>query len=367
MPILLNKTLRLFLDSIGRRDEYEYYLSRFKAVQAGSFALVLPDREGFEEAASVIAFDLEFLVRLGLDPLIVLTGTAAEAMAGMLGEHSGLLTVVTPDPAGELPAQVFAVQAQSRAAGRIAVLVCPSLDRLAALQALVPVVSRRVHVIRLEGALRDEKGTALAYYDAARPERVPLAASDRELATLAGRVLALSPGIHLSVASPLNLLEELFTVKGAGCVVRLGAEIVRIDSTDGLDRERLAALLGESFNRPLRSMACLDRIDTAYIERNYHGAALLERFAAGMYLSKFAVGKAARGEGLAQELWGEVTRDWPAMFWRARLANPVHQWYERHADGFHRQGLWRIYWRGIDPGRIPDVIATAQSRPDDFE
>jgi hypothetical protein len=27
---------------------------------------------------------------------------------------------------------------------------------------------------------------------------------------------------------------------------------------------------------------------------------------------------------------------------------------------------WHVYWRGVDPARIPEVIAAARARPADF-
>ena len=50
VSFLLNKTIRLFLDSIGRREEYEYYLERFRADRPRAFAVLCPLRAGFEDA-----------------------------------------------------------------------------------------------------------------------------------------------------------------------------------------------------------------------------------------------------------------------------------------------------------------------------
>ena len=79
--MLLNKTIRLFLDSIGRRDEYEFYLKKFQSVDAACFALLVPDFESLDQGAEAFAFDLHFLLSLGLRPVVVLCGDDVVANA----------------------------------------------------------------------------------------------------------------------------------------------------------------------------------------------------------------------------------------------------------------------------------------------
>ncbi len=370
MPKLLNKTLRLFLDSIGRREEYEYYLDRFQADHDGCFAVLCPDSDGFADVASVFAFDIGFLLRLGLDPMILLSGAGADAMCEALcGEsHPFVVERMSADQLAQpgAAARMLACVARCRAESRCAVLVCPALEREACLDVLVPALTRRVHIIRVQGPLRDAAGNDLYYYYAARADRALLAAEDEPVAALAGRLLARVAGAHVSVASPLRLLEELFTVKGAGCVIRLGAHITRYEGVAAIDVPRLVALLESSFGRRLANQAFLARLAVAYIDEQYRGAALLERTATGMYLSKFAVGAAARGEGLAVELWRELTVEHPALFWRARRTNPINQWYDKQADGYYREEHWNVFWRGVKAPQIPALVDYALSRPEDF-
>jgi hypothetical protein len=82
--MLLNKTIRLFLDSIGRREEYEFYLNKFQSAGTACFALLVPDLESLDQGAEAFAFDLHFLLRLGLKPAVVLTGADAEAKWALL-------------------------------------------------------------------------------------------------------------------------------------------------------------------------------------------------------------------------------------------------------------------------------------------
>lgn len=103
------------------------------------------------------------------------------------------------------------------------------------------------------------------------------------------------------------------------------------------------------------------------MEEHYRGAVVLEPHPSGKYLSKFAVGTQARGEGVAQELWDAACAPQDRLFWRSRAANPINHWYGRHATGHHVEGDWNVFWRGVPPADLPAIIHTATSRPSDFQ
>jgi len=367
MSLFLNKTIRLFLDSIGRREEYEYYLERFSAGRPRAFAVLVPDRDGFEDVAGVFAFDMSFLLRLGLDPVVLLCGPEAGTMRDLLlaEDHPFEVYPIDLDALNGNTGPVMQQLDSARSAGKALVLTAPSATTGEVLRALVPGLTRRIHFIRVRGPLHDAKGQPLYFYQTQNP--VPLAEADHPLVELAGSLLCSVDGLHISVASPLQLLEELFTVKGAGCLIRRGAQIAHFTRAADLDAGRLAGMLESGFGKRLRNCAFLDAASDFYVEEQYRGAAIVEPCGDVMYLSKFTVQAEARGEGLAQEIWRALVHDHQALFWRSSLHNPINQWYDRQADGNHREGGWKIYWRGITAAQIPGVIRNAAGRPEDFE
>jgi ribosomal protein S18 acetylase RimI-like enzyme len=338
--MLLNKTIRLFLDSIGRREEYEFYLNKFQSAGTDCFALLVPDLESLEQGAEALAFDLHFLLKLGLRPAVVLCGAAAETQWNLLKGNPLFERTVFPN---------LGKNEQS-----IPVFVEESFQPLESLLQKVPTIGRRVHFIRAAGGLSTEYCYVQKPSAEFRPE-------DRSLVEIASALLTARPGAHISVTSPINLLEEIFTVKGAGTVFRRGSTLL----SDHADSEKLLALLEESFKRKPKEGVLAD-VTQVYFEKNYRGAALLEQHPEGLYLSKFAVGPEARGEGLAQELWDQVCKNHPAFFWRSRKGNSVNQWYDRHADGRHTDVDWTVFWRGMDAAAIPGLITFCVSRPADF-
>lgn len=369
MPFVLNKTIRLFLDSIGKREEYQYYLQRFHASRSSAFALICPERVGFEEFAEVLAFDLEFLLRLEIFPAILLSGLGSRAMRDMLlkQDHPYELFDLSGRVLGEQAmAEIETFLQACRERQRIAVLLTTGRTYAEVLPRLTPRISRRIHLIRLRGPLHSSVGEPLMNYNFKRPDRPELDDADLGAADLAVSLLEDCPDLHISIASPWRMIEELFTVKGAGCLVRRGSLVIRENDPTRLDRNRLSALMQSSFGRRIKASAIED-LDLAFLEENYRGAALIEYHPLGWYLSKFAVETEARGEGLAGEIWSEMTAGNPPVFWRARNSNPINHWYRRHADGLHRSGDWTIFWRAIEHRSIPEIVEYALARSDDFE
>ncbi len=358
--ITLNKTIRLFLDSIGRREEYEFYLDKFRADQAACFALLCPDLGSIETGAEVLAFDLHFLLRLELAPAILLCGEEAAKMQAALA----IEPVFRFHPLGIDRVEEF-IQ-RSHAAEKVPVLVAEKVELEEALMALLPGVAKRVHFIRAAGGLKNTSGELLPHVYTHKKNFQPLEPLEFDFPSLGKTILNERPGVHLSVTSPLNLLQEIFTVKGSGTLFRKGSEIKHFHGLEGVGRERLLALLEESFGRQLTDTAFLGRVSDAYIERNYRGAVLLEQQPAGLYLSKFAVGREARGEGVAMELWREVSRNHDALFWRSNISNPFNTWYHNQADGHHAAGKWLVFWRGISADSISGIIKYCCGRGEDF-
>ncbi len=367
MPTLLNKTIRLFLDSIGRRDEYEFYLNKFTHVDQATFALICPDPDNFEESAQALTFDLDALARLELHPAILLTGDRVHEMKMHLlnGEHAfDVLALDEISSTHIARADRFLRECNSKRT--TGVLTVQGLGLADCLPALVPAITRRIHALRPAGPLRDCEGSILNYIYVNEIPTPALRPEDSGIAALGIQLLNLRPGTHFSVCSPWQLLEELFTVKGSGTVVRRKSCINRVTDLHDIDQGRLIALLEQAFKSEPLAERFMPQVHCAYIEEDYRGAALVEAHPAGAYLSKFAVGTQARGEGLANELWRNLVSHHPALFWRSRVGNPVNHWYERHATGSHQEDHWRIFWAGIPAQNLPSIIDCALQRESDF-
>ena len=359
--ITLNKTIRLFLDGIGRREEYEFYLDKFHADHAACFALLCPDLGSIEAGAEVLAFDLHFLLRLELAPAILLCGDEVPQMRAALATEPIFAFHALED--GSLPGFIQ----QAREAEKVPVLVAGNTELETALLQLLPDVAKRVHFVRAAGGLKNAEGELLPYVYTRKENSQSLEPLEYDFPALGKRLLKERPGVHLSITSPINLLQEIFTVKGAGTLFRKGSEIERFRGLIGVNPDRLVRLLEASFGKSLKSRSFLGHVAEVYLEKDYRGAVLLEEHPAGFYLSKFAVGREARGEGLALELWREVCHSHETLFWRSNVSNPFNSWYRNQADGYHVSGPWQIFWRGVSAEAISEIIGYCCERPEDFE
>jgi acetylglutamate kinase len=178
--------------------------------------------------------------------------------------------------------------------------------------------------------------------------------------------------MNVAVVNPLQLLRELFTVSGAGTLIRKGSCIERHDGLGAIDRGRLTQLLESAFGRALVPGAMEDgglvvtQSEHVYLEENYLGAALLGNTPIAPYLSKFAVNRQAQGEGIGGEIWSMLTRDFPIFFWRAHPGNPIVPFYAKQCDGLVRFPEWHVFWRGLPPAQIEPAIEYALALPRAF-
>ena len=126
-----------------------------------------------------------------------------------------------------------------------------------------------------------------------------LSAEPQKLLRQLGRILdRVSHRLTVSVTSPLDVLRELFTVKGAGTLVRKGSAIVRHLRWDDVDRVRLRALVEESFGKPLQPDFEKRPVLAVYVADEYRGAAVVTPAPLAPYLSKFAVGTVVRAAAI---------------------------------------------------------------------
>lgn len=174
--------------------------------------------------------------------------------------------------------------------------------------------------------------------------------------------------ISVSLASPLNILPELFTVRGAGTLLRTKARFSAVRNPRGGDAARLKSIIERAFGRPLRETPSPFETTGAWAVTEDAGraAALLIPTPIGDYMSKFAVIRECQGSGIGQDLWAEVLAHSGKVFWRARNANPINPWYARITDGMVRGPEWTFYWRGLTGEEIPAARDFATRQPDDF-
>jgi acetylglutamate kinase len=382
-----------FLESVGRRSEAELYVRLFQELPKESFAIIAVDAAVVRYATGSLVEQLRFLRELGLfAPVAVglFEPNTAEKAAQRLAKRCADLGAVVknsadPTLADEMRRELSEENLPIVAFGPpSAAMPGDGIDRLGDIVGALG--THKVVVLRRRGGLKwktpekrlvpgglvdVELGIPVVNLRTDLPalrEPGALSADDAELLSDLERILARPDcsGRVAAVTSPLNLLRELFTVKGAGTLVKRGSPIERYDDYRTIDLFRLKALFESSFGKKLDDGFFARAPLAVYVEENYRSAAVLEPGAIAPYLTKFAVERIAQGEGMGRDLWEAVAAAHRSFFWRARIENPIVSWYSERSDGMAKVGEWAVFWRGIEPKNAPQIVEEALKRPDDF-
>lgn len=169
----------------------------------------------------------------------------------------------------------------------------------------------------------------------------------------------------VSITQPSELAKELFTHKGSGTLVRRGERVLKFESWQGVDLERMRSLVESSFGRSVVA----DYFERTtpyriYVSENYRAAMILTNEDGYTYLDKFAVLDDAQGEGLGRAVWQVMRDENPRLFWRSRHGNAINHFYYAESDGCYKQERWKVFWYGMhDFADIERCVAHCAVRP----
>lgn len=379
--------IQRFLESVGQKADVELYLRLFRSQRKESFAILAANAQIVKTALDPVHFDLRILAGLGLLPAVMLglfeprdADRQAERVREWLLEDAVPARLVAAGAGGpdEMAAAVAAVRS-TIAAGEIPLVSLEGAadmtieGRFRLLATLAESLeTRKVVFLTRRAGIAAQGAPPLSVVNlAADYDRlmVPGALSRGQAQLLRQIRLLLERVPHrmsVNVVNPLQLLRELFTITGAGTLVRRGSRIETHAGWNGADPVRLRALFESAFGRLLRPDFLNEPVDRVYREDAYLGAAVMQQTPVGPYLTKFAVERAAQGEGLGTELWSLITRDFPRFFWRSRPANPITPWYAKQCDGLCRFPEWHVFWRGLTIDAVEPAVKWALTAPNDF-
>ncbi|HVU80464.1 MAG TPA: acetylglutamate kinase [Rhodanobacteraceae bacterium] len=171
-----------------------------------------------------------------------------------------------------------------------------------------------------------------------------------KLEQIADLLRDLPPASSVSITRPSELAKELFTHKGSGTLVRRGEKVLRFESWEGVDLDRLRALIDSSFAPRRLAADYFERTMPyrVYVSENYRTAMILTLEDSLPYLDKFAVLDEAQGEGLGRAVWQVMRAESPKLFWRSRHGNRINAFYHEQSDGCFKAVQFRVFWYGLD-------------------
>lgn len=384
--IPIKKTLRpkdlvlRFMDSVGHKRDAEVYLQLFTSKVPESFAIIVLDEEVLNEEIDAVIFDLRYLMRLELYPIVVIRSSMELLMKLDVENYFKKAKLAINFLADDLfdNERLELIRERIRRKTLPLFHVRPHQNLTEELGKLVNLLkTTKMIFLRRDGGIMDpgELGGQLQIsiinlrFEKERLLNSNLVAlEDKKFLQDCGQLMALcGHKIFISLVSPINLLRELFTVKGAGTLIQLGSKINRYSDWRLIDCIRLKELLEISFQKKVKDGFFSTPIDHFTIEENYLGAALIKDWEGMSYLSKFAVGTEARGLGIGRDLWTDIRANHLRLFWRSSPDNFITNWYQKQCDGMHKTRDWVIFWKGIEQSRIAAAVDYALSQPLDFE
>jgi len=258
-----------FLESVGAKADIDLYLKLFRSQRKESFAILAPNAQIVKGALDPVHFDLRILAGLGLLPVVLLgllEPKDADAQAARVSEwllEDAVPCEVIRADAEMSPAVVEAIRATI---GRGAIplvsveaAAAQTVDgRFRLLGGLATrLETRKVVFLSRRAGLALGPGPAPSVVNLATDLDRLLApgALSRGQAMLVRQIKRLLDQTPLSltgvtVVNPLQFLRELFTVNGAGTLVRRGSRIDVRQGWDAVDPPRLRALFESAFGGP---------------------------------------------------------------------------------------------------------------------
>ncbi len=373
----IRDTVLRSLSAIGATKEAKFYAELFAAQDAERFALIVVDPRCLKNPLlEALISNLRILSDLSLSPVLLVGAldddrTSVKFQTQRLAKDLEQASVKTAK-LNTASYQLIPEVRQKARKGRIPILEMTERRGKMSLQKIVTELQpNKVIFLQPSGGLsRGDERLSFVNIDTLEETLNPdeLTVGQSRFITLVKELANEKANQAVYVmASPLNLLAELFTTKGSGTMLRRAAPIMVTPTLARTDKARLQTSIEEAFNKPIKSVFLRSKIHTAFIEEDYRGGAIFTQLAGLPYLSKFWVSRPAQGEGIARDIWDRMCADIPTFFWRSRMGNPFNEWYMSACDGMQISGDWRVFWKGLDAPEVPGAIIAAAAAPDDFE
>ncbi|KAM8946691.1 N-acetylglutamate synthase, mitochondrial [Pelodytes ibericus] len=421
---LVRRDIRAFLRECGGTPaEARYWLAQFQEMHSTYqkvFAVVEVDENVFSCKRSLlsVAFALSFLQRMDMKPLVVMglpstycTRPSVQDTKSLLVHNCQMLVdTLTKSSGTALPffngGSILSSHDQDGCYGSVSAvdtelltwclnsgnipIICPIgetpsgrsvlLDSLDVTSSISRVLQPlKIIFLNTGGGLKDLSEKVVGHVNLPADLELMRNATwmskrQRQQVTLIVDLLnRLPPASSAVITCAKSLLSELFSNKGSGTLFKNAERLLRFDSLEDIDTERLVSLVNRSFQKKLRDDyigSVRSRLNSVYLSEGYNAAAIVttEPVLGGTpYLDKFVVSSGRQGQGSGQMLWECLRQDLQKLFWRSRATNPINSWYFKNSDGSFTNKQWIFFWLGLADIRDSyELVNHAKSLPDSF-
>lgn len=365
------------LAAIGADREAQFYASLFAQQEPERFALLVIDPRCLKNPLlEALVGNLKLLFDLGLSP-VILVGAMDDDRTGVRFQSQRIAKELDQASVrvSKLNTASYALIPEVRAkaqSGRLPILeMTERRGKMNLVELVKELHPNKVIFLQPSGGLAKDgqrlRNLGTDSIDAFVEGGASLSVGQKRFLKMVLELEEAKPGAHAYIiASPLNLLPELFTTKGSGTLIKRKAMIKKGKAISSFDETSLRQSINTAFGKTLSPEFFKKNFKAIYVEENYKGGAVFSKLNDLTYLSKFWVNKQAQGEGLSRDLWDFFTQDMTQFYWRSKLSNPFNDWYMRNCDGMQIMGGWRIFWKGLTPQDVSIAIDAATKAPEDF-
>jgi acetylglutamate kinase len=354
------------IEITGNQNDSIIFLESFKSLEPHKFSLVYLHSETVVQCFHIILFDLELLLSLDLFPTIIISKSSFEYIHLFYKNlNQQKFSFINSDT------DLFENVNINILNKKISIIVLQTeIDSIIKFTELVNLFDpKKFILIDLEAPLKDNTtGEKISLINLRDEIKLNLNESQMSLFNEISSFMKLSNSSKLQFAytTPFGFLKELFTIKGSGTFIKKGSEIIEYKDINSIDLSRLKNLLEISFKKNIKTEFFSKKIDSILLEKEYNGAALFIKTEFGFYLSKFAVGEIARGEGIGRDIWEKMKQTFSTIFWRSKINNPINHWYRKECQGFHKTEKWIYYWIQFDIKYILNLFNYLENLEEDF-
>ncbi|XP_072270774.1 N-acetylglutamate synthase, mitochondrial [Pyxicephalus adspersus] len=421
---LVRRDIRAFLRECGGTpSEARHWLAQFQEMHSTyqkAFAVVEVDENVFscKRSLNSVAFAIAFLQRMDMKPLVVMglpstycsRPSAHDAKSLLVHNCQNLVDALHANSGTVLPffngGSVLVAQEQDDCYGSVSSvdmelltwclnsgnipIICPIGETPSGRSVLLDSlevtssISRALNPLKIiflntAGGLKDLSENVVGHVNLPADlelmrNAVWMSERQRQQVTVIVDLLnRLPPSSSAVITSARSLLSELFSNKGSGTMFKNAERMLRFDSLEEIDTERLISLVNRSFQKKLKDNYISNvakKLHSVYLSEEYNAAAIVttEPVLGGTpYLDKFVVSSGRQGQGSGQMLWECIRQDLQTLFWRSRATNPINSWYFKNSDGSFSNKQWIFFWLGLSDIRDSyELVNHAKSLPDSF-
>ncbi len=369
----ISRIVHEVLSQIGSHREARYYFELFNDDDPLRFALIAIDNSIAKNSGEQLSSAIGLLYHLGLLPVLLHSNETDqnEIAANLEGDDVSINSI-----SGNILQSPIDLKSIELAINHREVPVICGLDvnedsladALIELSKLIR--PHKIILLSQQGGLVDDDGRIVSSFNLnSSIDQINSASfktSDSLLTLVQARELlqSMPTETSISVTSVQNLVKELFTYKGAGTLIRLEEKVEMRSEFDSELKTKLANLIQASFDRELKPeyFEAID-LDKLFISESATAIAVVLKNDKGLpYLDKFIVTPQAQGIGLGKVIWKKLNQEYKQLYWRARINNPINNWYLRQADSTKRQGEWIVFGQNIAAEDWSDCVEDALSR-----